>query len=254
MVRIPGTERRRWYGQKWFSEALGSIPPIVLTSVTAWGLYGDSTKPRGLFWAAVVAILWIATASLVKVRIAHTEDKERQQQHSPEGLAGCLHVLYRYLQAASGFTESEREKLRMTIHRVVEAEKEAAEPEWLEQVVPYVGGPGGKPGRRFRIASGIIGLAVRDKQPVEASRESDDYAAFLRELIQKWGYTRAEAQGIQEDRQSWMAVPIFDKNQEVLGTVFLDSNQRNFFAGEEKQMLIIRACSGVANYIEERYR
>ncbi len=52
---------------------------------------------------------------------------------------------------------------------------------------------------------------------------------------------------------SWMAVPIFYKNnKEIDAVVYLDSSQQNFFDADVKS-LVINFCGGIATYNTERY-
>jgi hypothetical protein len=227
-----------------------------MASGTAWGIFADGTRSHTLAWPATAAAAWLAVAGALKVAYARWEDSKAQQQESPKDLAGCVHVLYRVLQRISGFSDDDEGRVRITVHRVVPARAPDTEPAELEQVIPYVGGAGGGPGRRFRIESGIIGLAIRDGDVYKGARQNDDYEAYLNELVQEWEYTRQAAERLRRDRQSWMAVPLFSQGQqrrEVIGGVYLDSDQRGLFDDEEVVTMITHACFGIAAYIDERY-
>jgi putative methionine-R-sulfoxide reductase with GAF domain len=51
-----------------------------------------------------------------------------------------------------------------------------------------------------------------------------------------------------------MAVPILSADrQHVVGVVYLDSDQRDFFAAEDVQSSIIKTCGGIIAYVNERY-
>jgi hypothetical protein len=125
----------------------------------------------------------------------------------------------------------------------------------LEQLLPYIGGDGKPPGRRFSIRSGIIGKAVREKTPYASFRENDNHEAFIKELVANWSYTEHDARQVTSDRQAWMAIPIFGSPTSasgVVAVVYLDSDQRNFFS-KQVQKLALHAASGIATYIDERY-
>lgn len=122
----------------------------------------------------------------------------------------------------------------------------------------YVGGEGGSAGRRFSLKSGIVGRVVREalagnKDGLAVQRQNDDYDAFISDLRNVWGYTDKEARALTHDRQAWMAIPMFDAHTEVIGVVYLDSNLKDVFT-KEAQTLIIYACYGITQYIEERYK
>ena len=256
MARIPGVAAPLWYKRQWIGEIFSIVAPIIATSVTIYIYLSDKTKPPELAWALGVSVGSLLLTGLAKTVRAYSLDKKQAQEHSPGDLRGAVHVLYALLCKVGSITEPGSKKVRITIHKVVEKAHSVEDPEWLEQVIPYVGGEGGRPGRRFPIRSGIIGLAVRDQALYVGLRENNDYLAFVKELVQKWGYTEQDARRLSNDRFSWMAIPIFGKQDSksvVIGVVFLDSDDRDFFTGEVKQ-LIITACAGIAAYIDERYK
>ena len=92
---------------------------------------------------------------------------------------------------------------------------------------------------------------MRDAAPYTFVRQTDDYDAFIREMVSEWGYTRDEARALTEDRQAWMAVPIQGR-QGAVGVVYLDTNSRDLFA-PEVQVLVINGCRGIADYVDARY-
>ena len=247
MAKIPGIRKRRFYERKWVVESLAVVPPIVAGAVAAYFNITDPTK-RILGWLLVGAVIWLAIASIVKVLNAYSKDKEEKQKQEYEGLLGAIHVLYA---AVSQHLNSDKD-LRVTIHRVVPPAEKNQAAEELEQLLPYVGGSGGKPGRRFSIRSGIIGKAVREKEAFAFSRQSDDDKDFIQELVRDWAYTEEDARKVSHDRKVWMAIPIFGAKSDVVGVVYLDSNELNFFT-EHIQQQAIQACSGIANYIDETY-
>src|SRR5262249_24367409 len=109
------------------------------------------------------------------------------------------------------------------------------------------------PGRTFSIRSGVIGKAVRARGVVMVMRQSDEYEAFVDELVREWAYTEHDARKLSSDRRSWMAVPVFDSGSVVCAVVYLDSNQTDFFT-PELQQIILDASGGIATYVNEAYR
>ena len=256
-TRIPGVQRPPWFTQQWVSEAAGSVPPLLSLVATAYVLRTDPTKPHWLGRLALAGIAWLLAASVIKVARARAEDDAKQHQESPDGLLGCTHVLCRILYERCGLGAPRSGKMRVTLYRIVPPAKssDGAEPLDLEQVLPYVGGDGGPAGRRFSKRVGIAGYVVREKAPFTAQRQSSDYDAFLDELVQHWGYTRDEARRLtRTGRRGWPCrCSGGARVKNVIGVVFLDSSERAVFEDEGTIRLIMAACYGITQYIEERY-
>lgn len=250
-MAIPGKKKPKLYEKKSVVEASAVIPPIITGVVAAAINIGDPTK-RTLGWVLLAAVGWLAVASVVKVLHAYSQDRELARKDDYEGLLGAVHVLYGAISKAVGITDREHGRLRVTLHRVVPPPKRGDAAEELEQLLPYVGGSGSAPGRTFSIRSGIIGKAVREKSVFAAHRESDDYEKFLSELVRDWAYTEADARKLSPDRRSWMAVPILGSKSAVVAVVFLDSNEKDFFTSDIRE-LVINCCAGIASYINEVY-
>ncbi len=251
MGHIPGVKQPRLYERKWIAELVSVGPPILAAGIGAITNLNDLDPFKQYMGRWLLAgCAWLVISSVLKVRNAYVQDREEQRKQNYDGLLGALLVLYRTLVEHLGIPDDDG-TLRMTIHRVVEAPKPNQAAEQLEQVLPYIGGQGKGAGRRFSIRSGIIGRAVRDAAPYTFVRQTDDYDAFINEMVSEWGYTRDEARALTEDRQAWMAVPI-QGPQGALGVVYLDTNSRDLFA-PEVQVLVINGCRGIADYVDARY-
>jgi hypothetical protein len=227
--------------------------PSLLVSVAAIAkIASDVPPPWGLIGFLGCASLVSLIAFVAKVvqarRLDHYKDNERID------LLGCLHPTYRCIievRRMAGATNTG--KLRLTIHRVDH------ESEIVEQCVGYVGESeeSRKAGRRFKLSQGIIGCAARTEEPLAGERKgatSDDY---VNELVKEWGYSRAEAEGVDRNRWSFMAVPLLGdgapKPKRCIGVLYADSIDRSFFT-DEVQELVIRAAEGMAEFIKVRYR
>ncbi|HEX8242130.1 MAG TPA: hypothetical protein VF541_01495 [Longimicrobium sp.] len=252
MTTIPGRRRPRFYERKTVVELLAIVPPVLTAAVAAAINLRDPSK-RTFGWLLVGGIGWLAVASVVKVLHAHAQDREQKRRDDYDGLRGALHVLYGLVGTRAAIGPRDHGRLRITIHRVVQPAAKGGAAEELEQVLPYLGGAGSGPGRRFSIRSGVIGKAVRVKAAVAASRASEDYEQFLVELVRDWAYTEHDARQLSPDRRAWMAVPVFDpKGAVVAAVVYLDSNSTDFFTPELREV-ILEACSGIATYVHEVY-
>jgi hypothetical protein len=251
MGNIPAPRKERLYEKKYVVELVAMLPPLVTAAVGALINLADPAK-RTLGWWLAGATGWLTLASIVKVLHAAVQDRERKRSRDYDGLRGSLWVLYETVRCATGLEKAGDGTLRVTIHRVVLPGKNGSAAEELEQLLPYVGGKGGPARRTFSIRSGVIGLAARNKAPLAAKRKSTGHSDFVKELVHDWGYTENEARCIADDRQAWMAVPIFSAHGAVVGVVSLDSSVPGFFT-RAVQRTVGNACGGIAAYIAEAY-
>lgn len=251
MVRIPGPQKERFYEKKYIVELIAILPPLVTAAVGAMVSLADPAK-RTLGWWLVGATAWLALASAVKVLHAAVQDRQRTRVEEYDGLRGALCVLYEAVRRGAGLVQVGDGTLRVTIHRVVQPRTGGASAEELEQLLPYIGGTGGAPGRKFSVRAGVIGKAAREKRAVVVRRQSDSYPGLVSELVRDWAYTEDEARAVTPDRQAWMAVPILGADLAVAAVVYLDASVPGFFTADVQQ-LIGNACSGVATYIVEVY-
>lgn len=251
MAKIPGPQKERFYEKKYIVELIAVLPPLVTAAVGALVSLGDADK-RVLGWWLAGATAWLALASAVKVLHAAVQDRDRKRVQEYAGLRGSLWVLYESVRREAGLETEGDGTLRVTIHRVVPATNKCAGAEELEQLLPYVGGKGSPPGRRFSIRSGVIGKAARERTVVAVVRESEDYPEFVRELMGKWSYPEDDARKLTPDRRAWMAVPVVAADQSVSGVVYLDSSVRDFFT-TELMRLIVNGCHGITAYVQEVY-
>ncbi|HSK71361.1 MAG TPA: hypothetical protein VK892_06675, partial [Pyrinomonadaceae bacterium] len=167
MAGIPGVKPTPFYQKKWFSELVGSVPPIIVVLIAAVvNLQDESRQVFG--FAGVVAAIWLFLAGIVKILQASKQDSEEALKYNFEGIKASLITLHELVSEMRGFTEAERNngQLRVTMHRVDSAGKPNEE---MEQLIPYIGGEGGAAGRKFSIRSGIIGKVLREKKPYRAS-------------------------------------------------------------------------------------
>jgi hypothetical protein len=252
MGNIPGPQKERFYEKKYVVELVAVLPPLVTAAVGALVNLADPAK-RTLGWWRSCATAWLALASGVKVLHAAAQDRQRKRVEDYDGLRGALCVLYEVVRRAAGVENAGDGSLRITIHRVMLPAEKGTTDGNLEQLLPYVGGAGGRARRTFSIRCGVIGLAVRKKAPATAKRKRSEHSDFVKELVADWGYTEEEAGSVTADRQAWMAVPIFSGHGTVGAVVSLDSSIPGFFT-KAVQRIVGNACGGIAAYIQEVYR
>lgn len=248
-MSIPGPRNERWYEKKALVELAAVFPAILVACVNAYSNWADPHKRlAGEF--LIGAAFWLLLASTIRVLHARSEDRNRKRVEEYEGFRAGLQCLYSVVRGAAGLDPgAEDDKLRATIHRVVNPKKE----EEVEQLIPYVGDPGGRAGRRFSVRSGIVGRAVRERAVLAAQRTNPDYGEFIRELVKEWAYTESDAHALRQDRQSWMAVPIFGTQRLVIAVVYFDSSLPTLFT-REVQQIITHGSSGLTNFATEAYK
>lgn len=247
---IHGLKRKRFYERKWFAESISAGPPFIAAAAAAVKAATDNIE--WLFGLAVASCVWLIGAAVLKVYQGKKQDAADDEARNHDGLTAALHVLHTSVaQAGKLSTEEKDQCLRVTFHRVVPPLDNS---DWIEQIVPYVGGNHDGAGRKFHVRTGITGKAVRENGTFVMDRQGESFEDYKKELISSWGYTQKDVEKVTSDRFSLMAVPVTDRDgQEVLGVVYLDCCNRNFFAPEVVKIAVLSCCAGVARYTGERY-
>ncbi|MBA7559590.1 hypothetical protein ES708_01205 [subsurface metagenome] len=149
--------------------------------------------------------------------------------------------VYGNLEAAyhlAGFTSAERITLYVPHRR---------NPNVLIQIVPYV--PTKKLGpfkKGLDISKGITGLCFRTRErKLDILKRSGDFRNYM---IAQYGFTQAEANMLEGDRKSYLAIPVFNRENKAAGVVFCDSTRERAFT-EQAIDLITRVCIPVAEYV-----
>lgn len=243
---IHGSEKKKFYEKKWLVELVASGPPAAAAGI------GALTAPSSLGLLLFGALLWLLVAQSLKVANAYRQDKKEDELRSHDGLIAAMHVLHGLITAGALKTDDDDPAIRATFHRVVPPLRD---PQFLEQIIPYVGGDNGGQGRTFSIRSGITGCAVRTGSDVfvmdRQSQSDDDYK---QELISDWNYTAADAKKMTMDRYSAIAVPVTDRTgHQVIGVIYLDAKRKSCFSSPEMTQLVIDACGGISTYVGARY-
>jgi hypothetical protein len=243
---IPGLDKPGWLKRKAPLKLITSVPPILAAAVTAYNLWGNP-----IAWLAAGGAAWLTLGCFLEWLAARAHDREESVAHGHEGLTAALMVLQTVAGQACGIAPADLDDhLRVTFHRVVEP---IDNPEEIEQLVDYVGGSHSGAGRKFDVHCGITGRAIRDKSLYTANARADA-AEWNRELVSNWGYTDANVRKLTMDRNSLIAVPVLSsRGRHAIGVVYLDSDLRNLFDAPGVEEMILRACAGIANYVNRRY-
>jgi hypothetical protein len=215
----------------------------IFASAVGWASalnYLSQGKPW-LALAVAIGTASVLAVTSIKQGVAWAAQNKKESTHE---LDGCLHTLRAALDPGEC-------RLRLAIHVPVE------QAEVLEQVTEYIGDrpKPGRVGRRFPINAGIIGKAYRENDVLIGRRQNDDYDDYIRELVRDWNYTEARARSLNPATREWMAVPISTgagADAQVEAVLYLDANCRQFF-NDARQELVLKAATGIANFVGKRY-
>lgn len=262
---IPGVRKPGLFLRKSPVEALATLAALLGSSVTTWRLAMDP-KLLSLAFTAGFSTFFVALGGAIRIRQALAEDGDEARQHDHEGLRGAVHVLHSVLGNTMAIDEGSGETLRIAVHRVVPAKRplgarrggnqSPASPVEIEQLVPYVGGPGGQAGRIFSTRAGVTGRSVRHGKLARMHLRSDQEGEFIAQMIDS-GFTPSDAATLTRGRLSYLAIPIFggDKTKGadgVIAVIFLDTNRANAFT-DDVAAVAVTAATGFFNYFNERY-
>lgn len=248
-MAIPSLAAKPWYVRKVWPAGIGLLSGVI-AALSALVEEVSRQEPSAMQSGALVLVLLSTIGvGVVAVLRSRYEDSRALQRESPEDLRGCLHVMYRMVAGHKGVAEPRDGWLRITIHRVEGHE--------LEQILPYVGTasvkPNGGAGRRFSISTGLIGKVARAGKPQRIERPQDmDFDEWQSWLVEHTGMTAQQAAATRSDRFSFFGIPIPSPEGRVLGVLYLDAAEPNFFASDTVERLTW-ACVGLSRWIDERY-
>jgi len=238
--------------------AAGASPPgdTAAASATTTSTSGSAALDA-VFLLALVAMVLIAINGAFRLIAARKRDRDTNHAGDPKHLLAPLRVLYALVAKRKGIgtDEASRRRFRVTLHRNDVAKGEH------EQCVPYVGGKTLDPreakaivGRRWPNSLGLVGLAIRSKdQPkrVALSEKVCDVDSYVQELVDLYGYTEEQARQLQPVRLDALAIPLQSDGQ-VIGVVYADSSDRNFFDNETIDLCIL-ICGAITQHILTTY-
>ncbi len=250
MNHIPGTSSKKFWTSKWFVEAISSVPPIFVMCISAYRFYADPNT-RDFAYYSGIAALWLVLASIWKVISTYLQEKNDSAGKDHRDLRAALHVLYAAVCDVCKVDPNTRhQKLRATFHRVVPP---IDQPEYLEQIVDYIGGDSSGEGRKFSIRAGVTGKASRDGSPYIYHRVAGDEQQCKKELKESWGYTDKDLRTLSLDRMSALAIPVLGNGKQTIGVIYFDSTEKGLFKDKKRLAAIVTACGGLSQYITERY-
>lgn len=224
-----------------FYDGLIALFTFVAASVGAYKFFVDQWPRAGLLVS--VSAGSVCLLAIVRATLAFRIEAKKTSLHE---LQGCLLTIHALLVETDDPDEEKRAGLRLTVHVPIDAHH-------LEQVLDYVGDArrGRTAGRRFLMESGIAGMVYRSGDAFLGKRESDDYEAYIRELVEQWHYGEADARKLDPAAKTWLAIPI-QRGSNIEGILYADACEREFFT-EARQDILMRATVGVARFVAQRY-
>lgn len=149
--------------------------------------------------------------------------------------------------------EKRKEKaaqFRLTLHRIARIQDDVV----FQQISRYAGTrTKGAVGRVITIKAGLVGMVCRHGAPLIVTRERD-----FDQLWKDVDLEGAGARGVRESVMSMLACPFFapkakaDDPPSVLAVLFMDSEEKAFFADQSVLKLIYSACKGFVRDLDEK--
>jgi len=251
--QIPGLKKKPWYTRNIPEAILTAFVPALTSGVGSVTLFNATWNDHAFLGACLaVGALLAAAGGVQKLRRAVDQDKQQAQANTPDGILAAVHVVYHVLAHWCQDKGTDPGNLRINFHSVIKQPKQGI---YLEQIIPYVGGNGGPPGRRTDIKTGIVGRVARTHNLCALHRDGEmKHDALIELLTGDWGFTEDEARSVAKDRYSWLGIPICDNtNHQVVGVLFLDSTNPELCENSSFQSQTVSAAAGIIEYVSERY-
>lgn len=109
-------------------------------------------------------------------------------------------------------------------------------PEHLRQVINYLPAKAIGVGRTMYGNKGVVGQAYSLREIVIdflPDRCLSNPKEFRKYHSQKWKFSKKEAEQLKADRRAYLAIPIFNKKEEVLGVIYCDAHKYETFANPD---------------------
>ena len=189
-----------------------------------------------LDWWIFGCALFMGLASLIKAIVSFLDANEKD---STNRLVGPLQVLRAQLNLIE-----QNADVRLTVH--VPNKKGTH----LVQAIDYIGNSSrqakGTARRKVPVNAGIIGRAFREKEMQIAHRNGDRTEDYLNELVTKWSFDKEAAAKVDTTARSWVAIPLFAEEEEVVGVLYADSRCPDFFKGRSAVNICYTGARGIA--------
>ncbi|MCU0689383.1 MAG: hypothetical protein MUE97_06565 [Phycisphaerales bacterium] len=263
MSRISSPGRSKWH--LWlpvitsvlaaFAAVVAGIVAVVKTTTEA----RDQPHLSILAWLVVAGLLAILSREGLQIYASFNAAQSAEKRLIRRDIQAVCQVVRdqlaeRFADDVMLLEESRRPSaFRACVYRLSDAPRSDG-PRDLERVTQYCVGAGGNPGdvgKRVSSACGVIGLAYRTGEVQVASRKSDDREAFLKEMIEEWGFSPEEAPTLNDTRWSFLAIPL--KSQTVVDAViFVDSEIKNCFDDKVVETFVLPAAASMTIILDGR--
>jgi hypothetical protein len=236
----------RWYRRVFWSRLTFEIV-IGLAALTQTAISGHAAfnKPGDTLSTADAAVIACGFVTFIVVVAKAVRDyQDERDRESIEPIEGIIDTLWAILVKIGKNGDSA--DLRICVHVVREGK--------LRQLTDYcMAGQRHGRSRPHSAEKGIAGLALRswglavDRLPNGVDR--------IQHLIDRWGFTREEAVRLKDDRKSWAAVPIGERNR-PLCVIYCDSCRADFFGapGGNRQKILEFCGTAIAEFVARRYK
>lgn len=250
---LPVPKKRSFWNKSSSVTKLSGIAGASGAAAAVWKLVCEMLSDgvsvsEGIESAFLLAIFFLsATAAFISWKLSN-EDDHRHEHELHLDYTGALLTLVRSVQNRLDLADEVFQKLfRVTVYSFDGSE--------LVQCCSYVGGePDNRSvvGRKIPVSKGLVGWVARNAQGFVSIVGDEDFEKRTRELIERYGYTRAEAEALKPDRRAWAAVPITNQDSEIAGVLFADSSGPDFFA-ELVRIEMISAAEAIAELARRKY-
>jgi hypothetical protein len=237
---------RSWLRRLISDPELYKFGKTLLTFIVG-GIAGLGLNEAGQKNYAVAVWIGTVVAGFVDFIGASLSLRKAATRESVHELEGCLETLLSIINPPDS-PDCDR-GLRATLHKSLSHGAE------YEQIVDYVGDDraGHTAGRRFRADAGLAGEVLATGDAVIGTRAIANHETYVRQLMDDWRYTEAEARAKDMSAMSWMAVPLESAPGDIGGILYLDSTKPDFFSDPTRQTAVIASSVGIAKFAVRRY-
>jgi hypothetical protein len=252
MVELPTVKKSRFRLRSWVTECSAAIATFFLAFFVSIRLIRDPGASRWEWLGTTAAAAILLAVNVIKAVRTRREEMKFEPLKEPDLIVGWAHGLHDQL-CEIAYCDAKTLGVRIVVYKVIWDRRRNA-PEWLEQIISYVGDIGGPPGRRVSARAGIIGRVARLAELCEGRRVSTDVDAYRDELVGTWGFTEREAHETSASRWSWFAVPLLESDQKTTyGVVYVDARTAEFFENDLIKNAIVAACAILARTARMAY-
>lgn len=150
--------------------------------------------------------------------------------------------------AVSGVLREIAPRVRVTILRVLTRSGRS----YFQQTAPYAGGEAldhSRSGRVFSFSTGIMGLAVKNKQ-VARTRIFPSLAE-LENAIEADMRRVGDPRALDQVARSYLAIPMLGATGSAVTTLYADAMQPNVFDNKKTVALIVAMCDGFCRVADQ---